>query len=58
MQKKFVDSFTIGINKINHLIELIEILEKIKKDNNEILINSLANKNLDNYLIDPRKWNL
>ena len=58
LQKKYIDSFTIGINKLNHLIELIEILKKIKKDNKKTTINSLSKDNLDNYLIDPRKWDL
>ena len=58
LQKKFVDSIVIGINKLDHLVELIQILEKIKSDKNKIFINSLEDKILDPYFIDPRKWNI
>ena len=56
LQKKFVDSFIVGINKLNHLIELIEILNSINIDHNEQTIISLEDQNSDICFIDPRKW--
>ena len=56
LQKKCVDSFAIGINNLNHLIELIDLLEKINTNQKNTFIKSLETENLDPFLIDPREW--
>lgn len=57
MQNNDIDSLVVGINCLEHLNNLISIIEKIQSNEN-MVIKNLQDQNCDKYFTDPRKWHL
>ena len=58
LQYNSLDFIVVGMNSIEHLNELISIMQNIYLKGEKEIIKNLENFNDDKYLTDPRKWKL